>query len=1498
MNLIPDFIAENYYKNKLNGNFYGYALFLDIKGFTSITEKLKDFGKEGIEILNTCLKTVFQPLIKEVKIHNGFISHFAGDAFNAFFIGDKNFDSLICADNIVQTMKNLKPVETKFGSFEFSVKIGISYGKILWGIAGSDDYLTYYFRGKPVDESADAESFANENEIIVKKGSYVIDDVFFSGNKTDREDSAKKTGIELSAELINQDFLRLSGFDFKEFPKEQNRFAAAKSSQIEKSTFQTKEKTKILKNFTKKEILNNYVKDEFRFTVNVFISLQNMSNHKEIKRKTDIIIQQTEKYGGYFESLSFGDKGTTCLIIFGIPKTFENNIDRALDLSYSLLQEFGNELKAGITAGTVFSGFKGSELRQVYGVLGDEINVSARIMSIARWGEIRITDRIFKKANMKYDFKFLDTFKLKGKKEEIPIFLLKGLKEFHRREKFSSRLIGREKELSEAELFLKPAENNKFAGIIYIDGIPGIGKSRLLYQIKQKTEDKFQWFYLPCDEVLKKSFNPINSFLKFFFNQREDNSEIENKKLFKNKIDELLNEINDSEIKNELNRTQSALGAFIDLYWKDSLYKRLDSKQKFENMISAFKNLIKGLSLNKPVVLEIEDIQWIDSASGSLLKSLTTNIENYPIVLAVSSRYLDDGSEFRLDLNNLTEKRIKLDYLSSERSKALIETILDSEIPAKTAELIFNKTEGNPLFIEQLILFLQENNLFDTEYNIIKEGFEIPSSISSIITARIDRLSNELKNIVQTASVLGREFNEKILREMINSLSLNMYLNEGEKEVIWSKLKKFIYSFTHALIHQTVYDMQLKRDLRKLHKKAAEIIEFLYKENYQTVCSELANHYEKAEIEDKAALYLEMSGDISKEKYENERALFFYNKLTSIDFIKSRPEKYIKILLKKSEILSIMGKWDDAVQICSEAEKISESENLTENLGSSAAALGNQFYLKSSFKEAEEKLSKALKIFRDIKKQEGIAKVLGKIGMVKSELGEYSEALSYFQEQLELSKKMKNVLEVSNAVGNIAHLYTEKGDYDEALKFYEEKYETSLSINNKSGMIDALRNKGSINLRRGKLDEALKNYEAAFPIAVEIGDILEQSNIIGNLGIAYWKLRDFDKALTYYQKHLKIAEEIGDKSGISRALGNLGILFKNKGDYKNGIKNFKKALKNFEELGHKLGASKAYGSIGLSYAEMGQYKEALKWYEKRLKIVEELDSKGGLCITKGNMGESYRFLGKYKKALECYRKAEELSKEIGLEVYLPVWLLGKSITYLMLEDYEKSKKSALQALEYSIETKNTVYQFDIELLILKIDLYSALEDIKSYEKEFEKRVPIKIEMKRDVVSLLRTCIELNKTHFKSDDTSEQGKEDEEGNYRIGKLLKRVTAHKSNFISFTKYISLLERLYLKTEDLEAVNNVLELFSIISSLEVHFFEEESKSQSSFIEYELVNFLYRLKLLSFKDWEKEIQELLKIHLDRSIETYSQLAAESSLAVYKERLSKLYQIRDDFKK
>jgi len=1272
-NLIPYFISENYKVGKFKGKFKAYSMFVDISGFTDLTETLMRYKKSGSEILANIVNNLFKPLVEKVYNNGGMITNFEGDAFTAVFKNEKEYNKVL--DTAIFIIKHLEvknknkniSESIKYEQIDIHVKIGLSFGLVKWGIVGNGDRKMYYFRGEAIEGCTKSEHYSNTDEIV-------IDDLFLERLNSNDRKSVK------AIKFKGQNTDKMQYYIFNSNIK----YNVHNNKNIQKELLLEKDD---LSPFMSKSVYNIGNKAEFKEIVSVFLSFKEPKSDTQLKKITNFIIEESNKYGGYTR-LDFGDKGFNFLILFGAPKSFENNIERALEFVLNLSQNFGATFRSGITYGTVYTGIIGGKERGEYSAIGNVINLSARFMTKAKWGEFLVDIYISENQRINFSFNKLGDFNFKGITGSTSTFKFIG-KNNDLKESFNNDVfIGRVKELKQLVSYSKPIFERKLAGVTYILGEAGIGKSRLILEFRKDLDQSISWINMPCEEILRKSFNPVIYFLKKYFLVSEGDDRKDNKLNFEKKIKILITSLKKNrknpevkEIIIELERTKSIIGGYIGILWRNSIFNQLDAKSRYENFLYAVKNLIKGLSLINPVIIEIDDTHLIDSDSKKFFNIMLRNIDNFPIFVICSSRYKDDENIHNtqnipiLDIEEgISTNFIELGFMDKsdigKYGKAILET--EYEFSDKFIGLIKEKTNGNPFFIEQLLLELKEKKLITSKeikskdisskinYKLSidkKELLNIPSTLQAIIASKIDRLPTDLKEIVQAAAVIGRKFLIEVLIDVldnrnktnkrinISSKNYKKKLKAIEENNIWILLSKINYLFKQAMLRDSAYDMQLRSVLKEKHKSIAINYEKRFKKSLKEYYSEIAFHYVKSGEKKDAIKYLRKAGDFAKENYENEKALDYYNTLLSK--YKLSRKMIIDTNLKKTEILKLTGELNIAMNILKDIHITAREINDKNRIQKILSLTGSLFFHTGNLEKAMKTFEKQLEICEEIDDKKGIAKVLSNIGVLHMIHGNYSDAIIYSEKSLNIYELLNDKKGIASSYGNLGNIYSYKDDREKALIFYNNALNISKEINDKVGI----------------------------------------SSAFGNIGLEYDAMKNSTKAMEFYKNKILICRELGDKKGLSLTYGNIGIIFSDKGDYTRAMKYYNEYLAISNELGDKHGKSVVLVNIGNVYEKQGLYSKALNSHLNALKLKENLKNKRGISLTLGNIANVYSLMKKYKNAIESYNRSIEIDMELNLVHFLVYHLSDKANCLFLMDKFKEAEKVNNEALIKVIETK-------------------------------------------------------------------------------------------------------------------------------------------------------------------------------------------------------------------
>jgi class 3 adenylate cyclase/predicted ATPase len=616
----------------------------------------------------------------------------------------------------------------------------------------------------------------------------------------------------------------------------------------------------------------------------------------------EIIIHRIYDYGGTVNEL----RGDGVLAFFGAPIALEDAPQRAIRSSLAIHRElirFNEQIKSekqippvlvriGINSGPVVVGSLGNDLRVQFVAVGDTINMAARMEQLADPGTTFVTEDTFRLTEGFFRFEALGEREIKGKEKRLKVYRV--IASNTRRTRFDvsaahglTRFIGREREL---EILVENFERAK-AGrgqAVSIVGEAGMGKSRLLYEFRKAMADEEVTFLEgKCLSYSRGvAYHPIIDILKSFFGIEDGES--------------------DSEINEKVRRGLTVLGADETstlpyllglLAAKGSGLDKISVsfEARKEGIIGALQHMILKDAERRPVVCAIEDLHWMDRSSAEAVRCLLESIPGARVLMLFTYR-----PEFVPGWGSKSfHTQVNVNGLSNRESLAMAADFLGSDSLAPSLrELILEKTQGVPFFIEDFVRSLkdmgiieQTNNTYHLPKNV--DHLVIPSTIQDVIMARVDLLPPGAEDLLRVGSVIEREFSY----DLINAV---MGLPEPELAARLAVLKdlEFIYEkgvhpcstfvFKHALVQEVCYQSLVKRTCQEHHKTIAQVLEERFPEISREQPEILARHFTEAGLVEHSIPYWQKAGEIAIQRSANPEATDHFGK--ALELVQLLPE--------------------------------------------------------------------------------------------------------------------------------------------------------------------------------------------------------------------------------------------------------------------------------------------------------------------------------------------------------------------------------------------------------------------------------------------------------------------------------------------------------------------------------------------------------------------------------------------------------------------------------
>jgi class 3 adenylate cyclase/tetratricopeptide (TPR) repeat protein len=626
-----------------------------------------------------------------------------------------------------------------------------------------------------------------------------------------------------------------------------------------------------------------------------------------MKRAMTFLIPPVTRHDGTVARLM----GDAILAFFGAPATHENDPQRAVRAGLEIvegIQAFRVQLKrehgldfnvrVGINTGLVFVGAIGADRRVEYTAMGDTINLAARMEQTAQPGSVQITEQTFRLVEPWFEFEALGGIQVKGKSEPIFTYRVLGIKARPGRGRgleghgLSAPLVGREQELKRIESCIQHLYEREEGGVVGIIGEAGLGKSRLVAEAKSFASSKSSsvlWL-----EAQTLSFGQTISYWPFqqILRGWAGISEEDDIDTSWSKLESCVRRLFGEETIDYLPYLASLLALQVRGEYAERV-KYLDGDAMGKQIFLTSRRFFERLARMQPTVLVFEDLHWMDESSTLLLEHLLPLVETVPLAIFGVSRPERETPAARLHelcgrhfADRYTE--IRLAPLSESDSVELIDNLLDIEnMPARLRELIVDRADGNPFFLEEVIRTLIDadavlRDASSGRWHAIAqmETIHIPDTIQGVIMARVDRLDEELKQVLRVASVIGRSFLYRVLKAIAEAgQRLDDDLSELQaSELIREKqhLPELEYMFKHALAQEATYESILLAKRRGLHARVAQAIEPLFAERLEEFYGLLAYHYARAEVWDKAQEYLLKAADQAGQLAGDAEALNLY----------------------------------------------------------------------------------------------------------------------------------------------------------------------------------------------------------------------------------------------------------------------------------------------------------------------------------------------------------------------------------------------------------------------------------------------------------------------------------------------------------------------------------------------------------------------------------------------------------------------------------------------
>jgi class 3 adenylate cyclase/tetratricopeptide (TPR) repeat protein len=596
--------------------------------------------------------------------------------------------------------------------------------------------------------------------------------------------------------------------------------------------------------------------------------------------------------------------GDGMLAFFGTPVARESDPERAILAAMRIREQvrrLGLNVTAGVNTGEVYLGTVGTEGHHEVTAMGTAINLAARLRESARPGEIVVGEATYHHTRRMFELttRLVDA---KGFGEPVPAFLVERRMERPEKvrgvEGLQAELIGRDEELQKLRLALEEVRLGR-GQLVSIVGEAGVGKSRLVADLGQSAladpERAPRWLEGRCLDIgMAVSYWPFLDLFRACFGWRVEDDEAARGRLLVSTLRGLVEEdaLGAARCRELIPLVADLLSVDLGSAWP--VVSHVSAEQARQQTMLAIRDVVLALARGRGLVLIVDDLHWADPSSLDVVSLLMESITLAPLLMICA--YRPDAEHRSWHLSTVAARKcadryteIRLRELTPHQSRRLIASLLRiEELPGHVGDLILEKAQGNPFFVEEVVrALIDAGEVFRDAAGNWRARPElgavaVPESIQGVILSRVDRLRQETRRVLQSASVIGRVFRRRLLAHVTSQeADLDRALWELEERALIYEDRvtpEPEYSFQHQLTQETIYRSLLRRQRQAFHQQVAEAIEVLYAEGLDELYEQLAYHFDRAGETTKAVDYLVRAGQKASAQFANAEAITHFDR--------------------------------------------------------------------------------------------------------------------------------------------------------------------------------------------------------------------------------------------------------------------------------------------------------------------------------------------------------------------------------------------------------------------------------------------------------------------------------------------------------------------------------------------------------------------------------------------------------------------------------------------
>ncbi|MFN7973886.1 MAG: tetratricopeptide repeat protein [Acidobacteriota bacterium] len=1156
----------------------GAYLLSDISGFTALTEKLEAGGRAGAEEIALVVTNALRPAILAIERWNGSIVSFGGDALFSLFAGrDGARRAAMAARDVGASFARRPVVSTTAGPHTLAISQAIHAG-IAWGFhLGTRERRHHVVSGPAVAALARIQA-------RVAPG-----------------------GLAISA--VARAAMARRG------PAERPRRGPLPSDPAR--LYVPEKVARVLPRF----------RGAYREAAILFLETRG-ARLQALQVFFLTLDRILATYDGTLLKTDLSRDGIKWLCAFGIPAAHEDAAERAARAAVALRAGTprGLGIRGALHAGTVVNVVVGTSSRRSFDVMGDVVNVAARALSAAAWGEMVATAATLRRVPG-VDAETRGAHAFKGKSRPIELGCLLGFAGRGTKRGSSVPLVGRAEELGAITRALASAARGRGRAIA-IQGDAGMGKSRIAREAGARA--RAMGFDVREGRAISFGGMPYWVFSDLV-RQMLAVEEGAPRAAVLERVSEAAREL-------ELPAaTAHHLGNLLGFRHAASPLDQLDARAIRLSAGLAVRDLVRATAMRRPLLVILEDMHWADEPSRELAAMLCRDAPSTALGVLILHRpgYEPPPGARAMRLPPL--RRGAVEKLLASVAGAAGEAI---------ARHVTERAEGNPFYVEEMVRNLRESGLIaesEGRSHLTRPPTtdDMPPSIEALIEARLDRLTPEARMAAAIGSVIGRSFLHDVLAGVMGKGASRAVDELCARDVVAVKeAQPRELIFTQAMTRDVAYRTILVSRRRRLHAAVADSIERRFAREIDRYLGMLAHHRERGgQVVQARAAYLGAARRAAGLHVHEEAETLYRSYLR----LAARPAERVAAQNELgARVLTIRGRLAEAMQVHRQALADATALDLDRHVATSMRMIGLIHRDRGEHGRALAMLLRSQAIFHHHRDASSEALALGNIGNVHREQGRMDEARAAFRQALAIHRELGETARIGAALGNLASVSLELGQTHEALDLYRQALAIHRAARDRAGEGVALSNLSTLERELGNVARSLELSQEALAIHRDVGHRKNEAIVLANLAITHLDCGHETEAAALFPQALAALRDVGDRRSQATVLGNLGLLHGARGANRRALRTIEEGVALARETGDALALGVMLGNVSMFALELARTDRALQSAAEALRIATETGDVKTQGIALYRLGRAHRHLGAFDDA------ARDLARSLAI----------------------------------------------------------------------------------------------------------------------------------------------------------------------------------------------------------------------------------------------------------